>query len=49
MCSHAAQVAENALDQREVMRPRIVHVETRLLHGVRHVRAGQGDVLKGTH
>jgi hypothetical protein len=43
----APEVAEEALESREVGLPRIVHMETDLLHGV-DVRPSEGEVLKGT-
>jgi hypothetical protein len=42
------EVAEEALESREVGLPGVVHMETDLLHGVGDVRPGEGEVLKGT-
>jgi hypothetical protein len=44
----APEVAEEALESREVGLPGVVHMETDLLHGVGEVRPGEGEVLKGT-
>jgi hypothetical protein len=44
----APEVAEEALESREVGLPGVVHMDTDLLHGVGDVRPGEGEVLKGT-
>ena len=41
----ATEVAEEALESREVGLLRIMHVKTDLLHGVGDVRPGEGEVL----
>jgi hypothetical protein len=42
------EVAEEALESREVGLSGVVHMETDLLHGVGDVQPGEGEVLKGT-
>ena len=44
----AAQVAEGPLQRGEVWLPGIMHMKTDLLHGVRDIRPGEGEVLKCT-
>jgi hypothetical protein len=44
----APEVAEEALESREVGLLGIVHMETDLLHDVGDVRPSEGEVLKGT-
>jgi hypothetical protein len=44
----APEVAEEALESREVGLLGVVHMETDLLHGVGDVQPGEGEVLKGT-
>jgi hypothetical protein len=44
----APKVAEEALESHEVGLPRVVHMETDLLHGIGDVSPGEGEVLKGT-
>jgi hypothetical protein len=44
----APEVAEEALESREVGLPGVVHMETDLLHGVGDVQPGESEVLKGT-
>jgi hypothetical protein len=46
---HALDIAENALDQREVRLTRGMHEEAHLLSSVLHVRPNQGEVLESTH
>jgi hypothetical protein len=43
----APEVAEEALESREVGLSGVVHMETDLLHGVGDVRPGEDEVLKG--
>jgi hypothetical protein len=44
----APEVAEEALESREVRLPGIMHVKTNLLNCICDVRPGEGEVLKGT-
>jgi hypothetical protein len=44
----AREVAEEALESREVGLPGVVHMETDLLHDVGDVRPGKVEVLKST-
>jgi hypothetical protein len=44
----APELAEEALESREVGLSGVVHMETDLLHGVGDVRPSEGEVLKGT-
>jgi hypothetical protein len=45
----ALDVAENALDQREVRLTRGMHEEAHLVNSVLQVRPSQGEVLESTH
>jgi hypothetical protein len=46
MRKRALNVAQDALDGRQVLRARVVHMKTHLLNGVRDVRVREGEVLK---
>jgi hypothetical protein len=48
MRDHALDVAQDALDGRQVLLARVVHVKTHLLNGVRDVWAREGEALKRT-
>jgi hypothetical protein len=46
MIQHALDVAQNALNGRQVLFARVVHVKTHLLNGVGDVRAYEGEVME---
>ena len=43
------QVAQDALNRREMNIPRIMHVEAHLLNCIRYVGSGEGEILQSTN